>query len=92
MVGIMVAVLAAAMVFPAMLDAAEGDGESASAFFISSILGMFIGGATALVNRGPVDSITPRTAFVLTVGAWLALSVCAALPLRLAGEGRPGRP
>ena len=87
MVGIMVAVLAAAMVFPAMLDAAEGDGESASAFFISSILGMFIGGATALVNRGPVDSITPRTAFVLTVGAWLALSICAALPLRLAGEG-----
>ena len=55
MVGIMVAVLAAAMVFPAMLDAAEGDGESASAFFISSILGMFIGGATALVFLRLID-------------------------------------
>jgi trk system potassium uptake protein TrkH len=87
MVGIMVAVLAAAMMFPAMLDAAHGAQESATAFFLSSILGMFVGSATALANRGPVDSITPRTAFVLTVGAWLGLAVCAALPMRLSGEG-----
>ena len=87
MVGIMVAVLSAAMLAPATLDAAEGDRESATAFYISSILGMFIGSATALVNRGPVDSITPRTAFTLTVGAWLALGLCAALPMRLANEG-----
>ena len=87
MVGIMVAVLSAAMLAPATLDAAEGDRESATAFYISSILGMFIGSSTALVNRGPVDSITPRTAFTLTVGAWLALGLCAALPMRLANEG-----
>jgi trk system potassium uptake protein TrkH len=87
MVGIMVAVLAALMLAPAMLDAARGDGESAAAFFLSAILGMFVGGSTALANRGPVDSITPRTAFVLTVGAWFALAICAALPMRLAGEG-----
>jgi trk system potassium uptake protein len=87
MVGMMVAVLAALMLAPAMLDAAHGDHDSATAFFLSSILGMFLGAALALVNRGPVDSITPRTAFVLTVGAWFALALCAALPMRLSGEG-----
>ena len=86
MIGVMVMVLSAAMLAPGVLDAVEGEGESASAFFISSILCLFVGSATALANRGPVDSITPRGAFVLTVGSWLALSLCAALPMRLSGQ------
>lgn len=50
-IGVMVMVLSAAMLAPAVLDAAEGNGESSSAFFISSILCMFVGGATAFANR-----------------------------------------
>jgi trk system potassium uptake protein TrkH len=85
-IGIMVAALSAAMLAPAIMDALAGADQSARAFFISAQIGIFFGAALALINRGPVEGVTPRTALLLTVGAWLALCVFAALPLRLSGE------
>jgi trk system potassium uptake protein TrkH len=86
-IGLMVAALSVAMLAPAAIDAAAGARESARAFFMASVLGAFIGTALALVNRGPVPTVSPRTAFVLTGGAWLALGIVAAIPMRMAGQG-----
>ncbi|MDG1418961.1 MAG: TrkH family potassium uptake protein [Maricaulis sp.] len=86
-IGIMVAVLSAAMLVPAAIDASSGALESARAFFISSVIGLFLGAAFALMNRAPLQSVTPRVAFILTVGSWLALALMAAVPLHLSGEG-----
>lgn len=87
MIGMMVSVLAVTMLAPALVDYLHGERESATAFILSSVIGVFIGGAITLGTRGPVGDMPPRGAFVLIVGAWLALALCAALPLRLSGEG-----
>ncbi|RKR03860.1 TrkH family potassium uptake protein [Maricaulis maris] len=87
MIGMMVTVLAVTMLAPALVDFAAGDRESATAFILSAVIGVFVGGAVTLGTRGPVGDMPPRGAFVLIVGAWLALALCAALPLRLSGEG-----
>lgn len=86
-IGIMVSVLSAAMFLPAGVDAAAGATTSAQAFFMSAIVGLSGGVLLALVTRTPLSELSARGAFVLTVGSWLALSLVAALPLRLAGEG-----
>ncbi|MHA6287321.1 TrkH family potassium uptake protein [Maricaulis sp. CAU 1757] len=86
-IGIMVMVLSAAMLAPAVLDAVSGEAASAGAFFIAAILGLFVGGALSLANRAPLQTISPRVAFTLTIGSWMALAAVAAIPLRLAGEG-----
>lgn len=87
MIGIMVTFLSAGMLVPAIIDLAAQETESARAFFLSSVLGLFFGGSVSLANRGPVDFITPRGVFLLMVGAWIALAITAALPMRLAGQG-----
>lgn len=86
-IGIMVAVLSAAMMISAAIDTAAGEALSAQAFFLSSVIGMFLGSALALANRAPLQAISPRMAFILTVGSWLALALVSAIPLRLAGQG-----
>jgi trk system potassium uptake protein TrkH len=83
----MIAVLSAAMLVSGAIDAAAGEDASARAFFLSAVLGLFLGSATALANRAPLQTISPRTAFILTVGSWLALALMAALPMRIAGQG-----
>ena len=87
MIGMMVTVLAVTMLAPAVVDFASGQHESATAFILSSIIGVFVGGAVTLSTRGPVGDMPARGAFVLIVGAWLGLALCAALPLRLSGQG-----
>tara|TARA_R110000868_G_scaffold120773_5_gene320638 strand:+ start:4695 stop:6119 length:1425 start_codon:yes stop_codon:yes gene_type:complete len=86
MIGMMVAALSAMMLIPAMIDLADGERESARAFLLSSLLGIAFGSVLALATRGPVDTISQRGVFLLMVGAWLALSITGALPLRLAGQ------
>lgn len=85
-IGVMVATLALAMLIPAAIDAAAGYHHSASAFFLSAIMSLFFGGALALATRSEVETLSPRAAFVLTIGAWLALSISAAIPLHLSGQ------
>lgn len=86
-IGMMVAALSIAMLAPAIIDATSGSPESARAFFLSSVIGTFLGTSFALANRAPLTAVSPRAAFALTGGAWLALGILAAIPLRLAGEG-----
>lgn len=86
-IGIMVAVLSATMLLPAVIDTVAGEAQSAGAFFMSAIIGLFGGGALALANRAPLETISARMAFSLVIGSWIALSLMAAMPLRLAGEG-----
>lgn len=86
MIGMMVTVLATTMLAPALVDFSAGEHESATAFILSAVIGVFVGGAVALGTRGPVGDMPPRGAFVLIVGAWLGLALCAALPLRLSGQ------
>ena len=87
MIGIMVLVLSVAMILPAILDTVAGRNESAQAFFLSAIMLFFAGGALSLATRAPIDHITARGAFFLVVGAWMALAIVAAVPMRLSGEG-----
>lgn len=86
-IGVMVMVLAGAMLIPAAIDATHGHTQSASAFMLSAILTLFFGTTLALATRAEVESLSPRGAFILTVGAWLALSIAGALPLHLSGQG-----
>ena len=72
---------------PAVVDVASVEQESATAFILSSITGVFVGGAVTLSTSGAVGDMPARGAFVLIVGAWLGLALCAALPLRLSGQG-----
>ena len=68
-IGMMVAVLALAMLIPAAIDTAAGERESASAFLLSAIICFFFGGAVALATRSQATSLSPRAAFILTVGS-----------------------
>lgn len=86
-IGAMVAVLGLMMFIPGILDLADGNNATADAFMLSGVLTTFMGGAVMLAMRSEVKGLTPRAAFVLTVGAWLALCVAAALPLHLSDEG-----
>jgi len=87
MIGIMVTFLSAIMLVPAVVDLIAEETESARAFFLSAVLGLFFGGSISLANRGPVDFVTPRGVFLLMVGAWFAMAITAALPMRLADQG-----
>lgn len=86
-VGMMIAALSAAMFIPAAIDTAYGHTESARAFFMSALIGLAVGGAFTLANRSKIQQVSPRTAFVLTGGAWLALALIAAIPIRMSGQG-----
>ena len=69
MIGMMVTVLATTMLAPALVDFSAGEHESATAFILSAVIGVFVGGAVALGTRGPVGDMPPRGAFVLRAAA-----------------------
>ena len=85
-IGIMCAVLSAAMLAPAGVDLAAGETESARAFFLSAWIGLFAGGLLAIANRSKAQAVTPRAALLLTVGSWVALAAIGAVPLRISGR------
>lgn len=86
-VGMMIAALSATMFLPAAIDTAYGHTESARAFFMSALIGLAVGAALTLANRSRIQQVSPRTAFVLTGGAWFALALIAAIPIRMSGQG-----
>ena len=51
MIGIMVTFLSAGMLVPALVDLIAEETESARAFFLSAVLGLFFGGSISLANR-----------------------------------------
>lgn len=82
-IGLLVAALGAAMVFPMLIDLLHGDGDW-KVFFEAGIITVVTGGLVALAcANGVRDKLSIQQTFLLTTGVWLALPVFGALPLML---------
>ena len=86
-IGLLVAILGAAMLVPFGVDLAYGN-DHWRAFLFSAVLTCAIGGLTAISCAGTRDAgLTLRQTFLLTTLVWVALPVFGAMPLML-GETR----
>jgi trk system potassium uptake protein TrkH len=82
-IGLLVAVLGATMIFPLLADLAEGRGHW-TVFFESAVITTLVGGLIALAcSNGVREGLTIQQTFLLTTGVWLALPVFGALPFYL---------
>ncbi|WP_058239755.1 TrkH family potassium uptake protein [Shimia marina] len=82
-IGLLVAMLGATMVFPMFVDIVDGNGHW-GAFFISAVITSLTGGLVALSchnRRG--EGLSLQQTFLLTTSVWLALPVFGALPFVL---------
>ncbi|MBO9479550.1 TrkH family potassium uptake protein [Shimia sp. R11_0] len=82
-IGLLVAMLGATMVFPMFVDIVEGNGHW-GAFFISAVITSLTGGLVALSchnRRG--EGLSLQQTFLLTTSVWLALPIFGALPFVL---------
>jgi trk system potassium uptake protein len=84
--GILLVALSGVMVIPSVL-ALFSDRQLAEIFGISALMTFFVGGGLALSARGKIAYLTLRSAFLLTVFSWTALTAAAALPLWFAPLG-----
>ena len=81
--GILLATLAAAMLVPAVVDAAHG-GPDWSVFVLSAGVTLFVGIGLYLANRSAgASALTLRQAFLLTTLTWLVICCFASLPFML---------
>jgi len=75
--------LGLAMVFPLVVDVAEGRGHW-PVFAESAILTTLVGGLVSLACRNGVrDSLTVQETFLLTTGVWVILPLFGALPFMM---------
>ena len=83
--GMLLCVMAVAMVFPALADVAA-DNPDWVVFVGSAAITGFIGGSLVLATTasGPVE-LSRQQAFLLTTSAWLLVSAAGALPLLFTG-------
>ena len=81
-VGIVLLIIAAAMLPPMLVDLAEGHPDW-QVFFLSAGLTAFIGLSLVLMTRGsvPTAELTVRQGFLLTTLIWFTTTVFAAVPL-----------
>ncbi|MFD2234745.1 TrkH family potassium uptake protein [Phaeospirillum tilakii] len=85
--GLLLLVLAVAMLFPALADAMARDGDAAS-FLLAATITAFFGLALALGTAQPGRfALTARQSFLLTVVGWVSSAGFAALPFALAAPG-----
>lgn len=78
-IGILLAILAIAMVIPAIVDLWANNPDW-SAFAISAFLTAFVGGSLILINYGYQGDINIRQAFLLTTFSWIIICAFSALP------------
>ena len=79
-IGILVALLGAAMLFPLLVDLAEGRGHW-PAFFESAAITFGIGVLLSMAcSNGVKAGLSIQQTFLLTTGVWLALPLFGALP------------
>lgn len=83
-VGVLLTILGATMLLPALVDFAF-DHEDWKVFMFTSMVTISTGLFLFLSNRGHGGSLTTRQAFVMTVMVWLVLSTFGALPLYWSG-------
>ncbi len=85
--GILLLMLAAAMLVPMLADLAVGHPDW-QVFAASAAATAFFGTALVLANRGSgLEALTTRQIFVLTTLVWTAVSLFSAVPLALSGLG-----
>ena len=77
--GILLSVLAVAMIIPAVVDALIGHPDW-QVFAAASATALFIGVSMMLMTRGGWGSFSLRQAFIMTNLAWLVIAVFGALP------------
>lgn len=79
-IGLLVAVLGAAMLLPMLVDIAEGRAHW-PVFIQSALITMLSGGLIALAcANGVKEGLTIQQTFLLTTGVWVALPLFGALP------------
>lgn len=82
-IGLLVAVLGAAMLLPLLVDLAEGQGNW-PVFAQSSVITLLGGGLIALAcANGVREGLSLQETFLLTTGVWVALPIFGALPFVL---------
>ena len=86
-IGLLVAVLGAAMLLPLLADLAEGRGHW-PAFAQSGLITVLAGVTLALsCANGVGQGLTIQQTFLLTTGVWLALPIFGALPFMFGATG-----
>lgn len=78
-IGIMVALLGAAMIPSALLDIAD-QSDQWPIFLVSAAVSILIGSGLAVLSGGAPPSSGAREAFLLTVVIWIALPLIATIP------------
>jgi len=78
-VGLLLSTLGAAMLLPALFDAAAGNPDW-SVFAASAGVTLFVGGGLTVSNWGRSRDLTIKQAFLLTTVSWVALTAFAAIP------------
>ena len=83
-IGILLIILAVAMIIPAIVDIAVGHSDW-QVFAASAALTFFVGALMVLTTRAGWRVFTLRQAFLMTNLAWLVIATFAALPLAFSG-------
>lgn len=83
-VGVLVAMLGAAMLIPAFVDYVGGN-PNWKTFVGSSLCTMSLGFGMFLATRGGDNRLTTRQAFIMTTAVWVTLSAAGALPFYWSG-------
>lgn len=78
-IGLLLTTLALLMAVPAIVDGLFGNPDW-EVFLASALVTILAGQLLVFANRGPVEKVTVRQAFLLTNLAWVATAVFAALP------------
>ncbi len=81
-IGLLLATLAIAEMLPVVYDLSAGNPDWI-AFALSATFTFFVGIALVTANWGAEKALSIQQAFVLTVGAWVALTVFGAIPFVL---------
>jgi len=85
--GVLVCILAGAMLFPALIDFIDGD-DDWLVFAASAGICLFIGLSLAFANQGAsFRRVAIREMFLMTTCAWLFTAAVAALPFAFADTG-----
>ncbi|MGO1119855.1 TrkH family potassium uptake protein [Rhodovibrionaceae bacterium A322] len=81
--GILLCILAVAMVLPAMVDIAAGHPDW-QVFMASASVTLFVGVSVILTTRSGWSGFSLRQAFIMTAMAWLVIAFFGALPFNFA--------
>ena len=80
-IGILLSILAVAMVIPAIVDIAVGHPDW-QVFSVSAFVTLFVGVSMMLTTRASLGSFSVRQAFLMTNLAWFVIAAFGALPFQ----------